>query len=142
PREGLRFSLLRGFITLIALRCERICPSGVELLGERSVGFRFCSKEMTCAVAFRLTCCALPFKANTCAEVRRTKFIKFALTNCVQRQVNENRLLKLSLSPSAVRSLEALIQLKTFKLPPPEDFTLRWSGRGKRNLPPLSELSS
>ncbi|MGP1922425.1 MAG: hypothetical protein ACTS44_01645, partial [Candidatus Hodgkinia cicadicola] len=64
---------------------------------------------------------------------------KFALTNCAQRQVNENRLLKLSLSTSAVRSLEVLIQLKVFKLSPTEDFTLRWSGRGMRNLPPLSE---
>ncbi|MGP1922576.1 MAG: hypothetical protein ACTS5F_00590 [Candidatus Hodgkinia cicadicola] len=131
---------LNKTIILTALRCERISHAGVKLLSSRSIGFQFCSKEMSCAVGLRQTCRALQHKADWRFEAHCVKFIKFALCNCTQKQINENRLLKFSLSTSAVRCLEVLLRLKALKPHLEARFAvwaLRANGRSQRNLLPI-----
>lgn len=100
---------------LAGLRCERISSAGVKLLGSGPFGFPCCSKELMCAIAFRQTCCALSLNLNKPFDVYCAKFVKYALSNCTQTYVSENKVLTRTLSTSAVRCLEAMALLKTIK---------------------------
>lgn len=100
------FNKFKGTLVFIGLRCERVHPRGLKVLSSRALAACYCSKELTCAITFRRTCRALLIKNDRIANLRNAKFAKFTLNHCTQMQVSENRLLKFSLTSSAIRCLE------------------------------------